>query len=158
MLEQKILVNQELLDTSSKLLAEIYENLLETSDAKLQLIAEIQALEINLEDKNFEERNLRLEKLNELSEQNKSLTVDLVDLQAEIEKTSRQRTKLNESWKSSLIEATMIYSTDILIAHNKKCISMDNEIKYLRSINEVLEADLKLKNDRKRNKINCLCS
>ena len=73
MLEQKILVNQESLDTSSKLLAENYENLLETSDAKLQLIAEIQALEINLEDKNFEERNLRLEKLNELSEQNKSL-------------------------------------------------------------------------------------
>ena len=156
-LEEGILENQDILDGDCRLLARNCKHLIENSDAKLQLIEKIQALETNLEDRNFEERNLHLEKLKEMIEQNRSSAKDVVFLQDMVQKTVRRRTKYYESWKSSIIESSLIQFADIHIEHNEKAQSKDREINWLKLRIEVLEADLKSKNDKNRKNINCTC-
>ena len=54
-------------------------------------------------------------------QQNISLIKEVVCLQDRVEKEHRQRTKFNESWKSSIGE--------LLVEHNENVFNMDYEIK-----------------------------
>ena len=129
-MEQSILANTESLDTSSKRLKECDEMFIETSNKKLQLVEEIKDLKIKLEELKIEEKlniedkkSSTSEKSNDMIQQNISLTKEVVYwyLQDRVEKEHRQRTKFNESWKSSIGE--------LLVEHNENVFSMAYEIK-----------------------------
>ena len=127
-MEQSILANTESLDTSSKRLKECDEMFIETSNKKLQLVEEIKDLKIKLEELKIEEKlniedkkSSTSEKSNDMIQQNISLTKEVVCLQDRVEKEHRQRTKFNESWKSSIGE--------LLVEHNENVFSMAYEIK-----------------------------
>ena len=128
MFGQRIVINEEFLDRSSKQLKERREQLIENSNVKLQLVEEIRDLKINLDELkiaeklNIEDKNSSTsEKLNEMIQQNISLTKEVVCLQDRVEKEHRQRTKFNESWKSSIGE--------LLVEHNENVFSIAYEIK-----------------------------
>ena len=161
-LQQSVTLNKELLESSGKELIERDELLKKMEKRKLQLAEDIKALCINLEELRVEEKlkiadnkSSSSEKLNEMIEQNKSFAKEIVCLKARVEEEARKRTKLNESWKSSIGE--------VLVEHNEKVLSMDYENRFLQRQNDVLEArakkaesELKLKNDQKRNQQNII--
>ena len=161
-LQQSVTLNKELLESSGKELIERDELLKKMEKRKSQLAEDIKALCINLEELRVEEKlkiadnkSSSSEKLNEMIEQNKSFAKEIVCLKARVEEEARKRTKLNESWKSSIGE--------VLVEHNEKVLSMDYENRFLQRQNDVLEArakkaesELKLKNDQKRNQQNII--